>query len=120
MSIQYYVTRFALFVFFFVYISHKFLHHRLVKFTCMSGEALLLSMIYLNRISSKFSNFPINIFTIHRLLLTWYVFCVMLFYCLFFNYVYLSLACCVQRNLSTIDQRVTVDFQKSEVYSMLR
>ena len=84
MSIQYYVTRFAFLSFFLsASHSHKFLH-RLVKFTCMSGEALLLSMIYLNRISSKISNFPINILPFIGSFSLGMFFYVMLFSCLFF------------------------------------
>lgn len=43
---------------------------RIVKYTGVSGEALMLSMINLARIYRLLSNFPVNILTIHRLLLT--------------------------------------------------
>ena len=43
---------------------------RIVKYTDVSGEALILSMIHINRIYRLLPNFPVNLLTIHRLLLT--------------------------------------------------
>lgn len=43
---------------------------RLVKYTGVSGESMILSMVHIARVYRTYPNFPINILTIHRLLLT--------------------------------------------------
>jgi hypothetical protein len=42
---------------------------RLAKYTGVSGESMILSMIHIARIFRTLPNFPVNILTIHRLLL---------------------------------------------------
>jgi Cyclin len=120
MSIQAYVTRFVLFFLLILFLQILLLFYwclsniRLAKLTHMSGEALLLSMIYLNRISSNIANFPINIFTIHRLVLAWYVFVSLIAFVSLIDG-FANLVCYVRRNLSMIHRPVMVDLQKWEV-----
>lgn len=50
-------------------ITVKKYFQQLAKYTGLSGEAMILAMIHIARIYQKLPNFPVNILTIHRLLL---------------------------------------------------
>lgn len=46
-----------------------FLDDRLMRHTGISGEAMVIAMFHLAQIHHTVPNFPINILTLHRLLL---------------------------------------------------